>query len=400
MTIHNCTAGWVGMGLLLSVCRPASGLEVLDGFQVHGFASQSYFLTSDNNLFGDSDEEEGSLDFTETGLNVSWVPLPALQIAAQGLFRRAGEGHEHDFELDYGLVDYSVIATVNGQFGLRLGRIKNPLGLYNDTRDVAFTRPSILLPQSIYFDRTRKFALSADGAQLYGGYQSAWGNWTAQVGPVFPQVGDRDTELALFGGRDLPGELDNDLSLIGRLTYEISGLRLALTAVDANIDYDPAVPPPGDLAAGEIEFQPWIFSAQYSTEDWTFTGEYAERRFEFQGFGPGIPDQEFDGESYYIQAAYRFHPKWELMARYDALFTDRNDRDGLKFKARTGAPANTRFGKDWTVGMRFDLTPSIMLRAEYHHVNGTAWLPVQDNPDLTALTREWDLYALLVAFRF
>ena len=51
------------------------------------------------------------------------------------------------------------------------------------------------------------------------------------------------------------------------------------------------------------------------------------------------------------------------MARYDALFTDRNDRDGLKFKARTGVPANTRFAKDWTVGMCFDLTPSIMLRA-------------------------------------
>ena len=52
------------------------------------------------------------------------------------------------------------------------------------------------------------------------------------------------------------------------------------------------------------------------------------------------------------------------------------------------------------MGMRFDLTPSIMLRAEYHHVNGTAWLPLQDNPDLTRLRREWDLYALLVAFRF
>ena len=91
MTIHDCTAGWVGMGLLLSVCRPASGLEVLDGFQFHGFASQSYLLTSDNNLFGDSDEE-GSLDFTEAGLNVSWVPLPALQIAAQGLFDAPARG--------------------------------------------------------------------------------------------------------------------------------------------------------------------------------------------------------------------------------------------------------------------------------------------------------------------
>ena len=30
--------------------------------------------------------------------------------------------------------------------GIRLGRMKTPLGFYNDTLDVPFTRPSILLP--------------------------------------------------------------------------------------------------------------------------------------------------------------------------------------------------------------------------------------------------------------
>ncbi|MBL0038238.1 MAG: hypothetical protein IPP36_06030 [Nitrosomonadales bacterium] len=50
-----------------------------------------------------------------------------------------------------------------------------------------------------------------------------------------------------------------------------------------------------------------------------------------------------------------------------------------------------RFSKDWTTGVRFDLTPEFM-RAEYHRVDGTAILPVQDNPDPRALERRWDMF--------
>ena len=77
--------------------------------------------------------------------------------------------------------------------------MKTPLGLYNDTRDVAFTRPSILLPQSIYFDRTRKLALAADGVHLYGEYRSDLGDISFQAGVVRPLVLGAETEVALLG---------------------------------------------------------------------------------------------------------------------------------------------------------------------------------------------------------
>jgi hypothetical protein len=139
----------------------------LEGLQVHGFLSQGYILTSSNRVFGHS-EGDGSVDFIEAGINASWTPLPRLQLAVQPLFRRAGAGHESDFELDFGLMDYALLSTEDKQLGIRLGRIKNPRGLYNDTRDVAFTRPSILLPESIYYDKLRELNVSADGAQVYG----------------------------------------------------------------------------------------------------------------------------------------------------------------------------------------------------------------------------------------
>ncbi len=156
----------------------------MDGLQIHGFLSQGYIRTSSNRVFGHS-EGDGSLDFIEAGVNASWTPLPQLQLAAQGLFRRAGAGHEHDFELDFGLIDYALLSTADRQLGFRLGRIKNPLGLYNDTRDVAFTRPSILLPESIYLDSLREQFVSSDGALVYGELRSRWGDFSLEVGPVF-----------------------------------------------------------------------------------------------------------------------------------------------------------------------------------------------------------------------
>jgi len=41
-----------------------------------------------------------------------------------------------------------------------------------------------------------------------------------------------------------------------------------------------------------------------------------------------------------------------------------------------------------------------MLRAEYHRVDGTGYLPVQDNPNPSALVQRWDMFMLLASFRF
>ena len=160
---QSSAAGCLVFALCGGVCVGARAPEPLDGLQVHGFLTQGYFLTSSNRVFGHS-EGDGSLDFIEAGINASWTPLPRLQLAVQPLFRRAGAGHDSDFEPDFGLIDYALFSTADRQLGLRLGRIKNPLGLYNDTRDVAFTRPSILLPESIYLDSARELFVSSDGA--------------------------------------------------------------------------------------------------------------------------------------------------------------------------------------------------------------------------------------------
>lgn len=387
-------------GLAVFYAPMCFAIELAEGVQLHGFATQTAMTTSANSFCGDS-EDRVSFACTEIGLNASWLATPRLQVAGQALYRRAGEGHEGELRLDYGLLDYAFVSEMSTVAGIRLGRFKLPLGFYNETRDVAFTRPSILLPQSIYFDRTRNLALSGDGINLYGEYRSEWGDFFLEVGGGWPQAGDRDTELAVLG-RNWAGSIDPQPSIIGRLLFERDGgrLRLGVSSALVDMDYNPSLEFPQDLDSGSVRFTPLIFSAQYNAERWSLTGEYALRRLDYDGFGPIIPDQSFTGESYYLQAAYRFRPDWEVFLRYDALFTDRSDRDGKDFESRTTVPGYNRFAKDWTAGIRWDVSRSLMVRAEFHVVDGTAWLPLQDNPDPFANDQYWNLFALLASFRF
>ena len=331
--------------------------------------------------------------------------------------RTAGEGSPGNIRLDYGFIDYAYFTGEASKLGIRLGRMKTPLGLYNDTRDVAFTRPSILLPQSIYFDRTRKLALAADGVHLYGEYRSDLGDISFQAGVVRPLVRGAETEVALLGerGAALPGHFTPDGLFTSRVMYELDEgrIRLAFSASQLNMDYSPEYSPQpgnpksGDFGAGSVRFTPLIFSAQYNAERWSLTSEYAIRHLEFKNFtNPSIPSSAFldtlnyTGESYYFQGVYRFTPAWEAFARYDVLYADRDDRSGKKWETVTKQPAHSRFAKDFTVGLRWNITPQLMIRGEYHRVNGTGWLSALDNPGYQGAVQHWDLFSILGSYRF
>ena len=380
-----------------SYCAPVNAYDLTKNIQIHGFASQAYIYTTDNNFFGET-SNDGDFDFTEIGLNASARLTSRLQLAGQILSRRAGEGDDGDIRLDYGLLDYSIFSGTDGRGGIRLGRILNPLGFYNETRDMPFTRPSIFLPQSIYFDRTRDLALSSDGAHVYGEYRKGPNELFWQFGAAYPRVDSDELERALLGTLQ-PGDLDHDLSYLGRVLWEVDGgrIRIALSAADVNIDYDPGSVDP--FMDGSIEFQPVILSGQYNTEKWSMTAEYARRKFDYGGIHPLI-DRSFTGESGYLQLVYRLARNWDAILRYDVLYTDRDDKSGRDFESLTGLPAYTRFAKDWTIGLGWNVTPALLIRAEYHMVDGTAWLPAEDNPNPFDLDKHWDMFAIQVSLRF
>lgn len=382
------------IGGLLSGFPANAELALPETVQIHGFGSVGYFNTSDNNFFGET-TGAGDVDFWELGVNGSWRPRSDLQLSMQVVSRKAGKTDDGDLRVDYGFLDYSFISDAENLWGIRVGRIVNPLGLYNDTRDMPFTRPSILLPQSIYFDANRQFALSGDGGMVYGERRTDFGDLFLQAYVAHPRTEDPDLKRFILG--TTPGELEGQTTLGGRLMYEKDAgrLRFAISGLRGRTRFEPAGPGVKD---GRFTFEPLILSAQYNSERWSLTGEYALRRTELEDFGLPFPDDDFTGESFYIQGTYRINPRWEAMLRYDQLIINRDDRDGSQFEAFTGLPGNRQFAKDWTVGLRWDVVPNFMLRFEYHNVNGTAWL--SDLENLDERTQRWDLFILLAAFRF
>ncbi|GGX98341.1 hypothetical protein GCM10007160_27340 [Litchfieldella qijiaojingensis] len=386
--------------LMVGPMYPASAndsLDTLDTLQVHGFLSQALVITDENNFFGPSSQDGGSLQFTEIGANVSLRPHRNVLLAAQVLSRRAG-GELSDMrpKLDHGVVDYQAFADSTTRLGTQIGRFKNPFGFYNQTRDIAFTRPSILLPQSIYFDRTRSLGLAADGMAIYGEKRLPVGTFRAQIGAGKPQVGDDVARALMLDSR--PGELDSDTSFIGQLLYEHGGGRFtaALSAADVNATFQ------SHQAAwdgGKLRFQPWILSLQYDEERWSLTAEYALRHISLSDFA--LPGVNFDttGESWYLQYTRRFHRDWQWLLRYDVLVNDRDDRSGRRFEASGAGPAHSRFARDLTLGLRWYVHPRLLLATEYHYVEGTGWLPSQDNPD-SDTQKYWNMLLFQASWRF
>ena len=338
-----------------------------------------------------------STDFRELGINGSWRALPDLQLSMQVVYRDAGETDESGFRIDYGLANYSFFSSENSLLGVRAGRVPTPLGFYNETRDVASTRPGIFLPQSIYFDINRNLALSADGGYLYGEHRTDYGDISFDVGVVIPRTDDPDFKNLIAG--QLPGEVIGDASWVTRLNYEWQGgrVRAAITYIDFNAHY---APDPGtfNLSPGSFKFNPWFFSAQYNAERWSLTAEYAIRRLRFTDFGL-FPDIDITGQSFYIQGSYQITSYLEALIRYDDYIVNNKDKKGEKFAAATGLPAYSRFAQDWTFGLRLEPYPNFLISAEYHRVNGTGWLSPLENPVGTT-KQHWDLYSLLLSYDF
>jgi hypothetical protein len=379
----------------------APALEFVEGkLQVHGFASQAVVKSTDNYYFGDSPST--SFDFTEIGLNASYQSTPNLLFSGQLLVRRAGEMYDGTPSLDYGLVDFAPVSDAEKRLGVRLGRIKNPFGLYNETRDVPFTRPSIFLPQVIYYDKIRNGLLSYDGIMFYGDRYLEQGNLSLQLG-AGQSVIDDNVEWAYLGD-DIDGEIQAEGINwgIGSLWFSTPAdeLKLGLSAIVTELDFNAG--PEAFLNSGTIDVFDWVASFQYNAADWTISAEYSRAPTRWNDLGPFFPFKDQVMEGYYLQGAYRLRPNLEIMARYEEGFANRNDRDGRDFSDLTGGitPRFDFFSKILTAGLRWDINPNIMLRLEFQRHDGTYALSIRENPEPGNLVREWDVFAASISVRF
>lgn len=397
------SVNWLPPALLLMLPLPLSAQDSIPSWindiQLHGFASQGFIKTDHNNFFGDS--ENGSFEFTELAINASARPLPSLLVSGQLLSRNAGAMDDASPQVDYVLADWTFAQGSSYSAGVALGRQKNPIGLYNETRDVASTRPGIFVPQSVYFDKVRDLVLASDGIGLHGDWYTDQGLLHVKAQYGYMQV-DTNVEYAYLGG-DFPGKMEpNGPSWLGRIGYEDeSGIwQVAASGVYSEMQYKASTGSP--LQNGRTDFYYWVLSAQLNGDDWGLTGEYAWEPIDWYGYGPALPDRELTGTGWYIQGDYNVRPDLSLLLRYESALADKDDPDGTATSAASGGviPPFAMYSHNWVSGLRWDITPQWMLRFEYQRNTGTHVLSARENPNPAKLQKHWQLFSVLASYRF
>ncbi len=367
---------------------------------VGGFITQGLVATDNNNYAGKSSEGISS-DFRELAVYATWRPLSNMHFSGQIMSRPFGNVDDGAPQLDYLLADYRFATGGFNEFGIRVGRVKWPYGFYNETRDVSFTRPSIILPQSIYYDQTRDFQLSAAGVMAYGYFPIS--DLRIDVDLVIGKPRASTHAEYAYLRSDFSGSFTDSHGVISRimLADATETWRLGITLGRFDLRYQPGSLGELGLREGDLDVDVAVASGQYNTESWSLVAEYMVLRIDRSDLGGAFEVYgKNNSESYYLQAMYRFNRDWDLLIRRDVFYLDRNDRSGFKAEQLIGVPAHSMWAKDYTIGLGWQASQNISFRAEWHHVQGSAWVPAQDNPDIGSIKKNWNMYLLQATYRF
>jgi hypothetical protein len=389
---------WVGaLGTACLAGAPAAALD----YQVHGYAAQGYVLSNGNNVFGDS-TNGGSLDYYEAGINGSVQVIESLRFAAQAAIRGAGATDTGSPRLDYYLADYRPFATDHADAGLRIGKVKTPLGLFSETRDVVFTRPGILLP-SLYDDSqgTRNLLFASPGLQAYGDLVERDHDLSLTATVSRNRSLSQSEQRLLINLDGLPFQLRVSQSWNAQLMDSIDGGRwqFAYSHFYGRFDLDTA---PQTALFGTFGASIDVLSARFNADRVSLTAEYARNPNRDRVTIGGVPllTSDLAGDSAYIQGDYRFNSAWGAMLRLDSTFRDQSDRSGRRFAAANpGADPESRFPYDVTLGGNWRFAEAWRAWAEYHYITGTATVQPLDNVGRTPVDH-WSLLLLMLGYRF
>jgi hypothetical protein len=373
--------------VLLSLSMASVNLRAQDfklwsrDVQIHGFASQGFVHTDENNWLTMNTQGAGSGKFNDFGVNASIQVTDKFRVGAQVYDRSLGELGQYHPSLDWAVADY----RCKPWFGIRGGKVKTTLGLYNDTQDLDFLHTFALLPQSVYPTDVRDATIAHVGGDVYGSIslRRHFGviSYTAFAGHRSDSIYSGYAYLASeykfyyssYGGLQYGGDLRWNTPLKG-LLIGASRLNQDLTGKAAAID--PFNPGAGLISVSERSKADWTnqFYGQHTMGKLQIDSEY--RRFVHDDHDqiPGLVLLQIasDVRGWYISGAYRIGKGLKLGSYYSryaithraagplaAVFPDQTD---------TSLPANHVYDK--VITARIDLNRFWNLKLEGHFMNG------------------------------
>lgn len=372
----------------------------IDDVQIHGFVAQGVIDVDGSDFV--SVDQGVSFKLTEIGLNASYQFTPDVRLAGQAVYLNGGNRYDKGIRLDYLLLEWALHNTENWQTKLYLGRIKNYHWLYSSTRDVPMTRPSIILPQSVYFDGTRDMSIGGDGGAIATRYSHASIgdiDITASIG-ISPVSKEQTTILM---GSTSTGKLTHENDFQGSIYWRpsFSQWKFGLATTNADFTYENGIN--DSFINGSLDLERFYANAEYQAEHWTFSAEILQENIKL--YGLLVPEfmNDSKGQGGYVQAQYSITPKLQLLSRYEHYYANKSDKHGRQLELNSGGGVPHYFGYqyDKTIGLKYRISPKVELQFEHHWIQGTARLTPVLIPEPRINKEEyWQMWALQLMYWF
>jgi hypothetical protein len=338
--------------------------------QVHSFASQGFAYSNQNN-FLTMNTTDGS-GFTDYGVNISTQLTDKLRVGGQMFGRDAGRIGNWYPTLDWASADY----RFKDWFGIRGGKVKTTLGLYNDTQDMSFLHTWAILPQSTYPVDLRSDYIAHTGGDIYGNIPLKKAGsiaYTVYGGkrPFDQEGGMKYTFQEYSGGKITINNLKQNEIEGGDLRWSapVNGLMMGASFARIHYEFDGNfyVKPYNLKTNADVETQKFnttAFYAQYAAGKFHFDAEvrkaWAVRTGEISGPIHANMVVTADSRMGYVSGAYRINKLIEVGAYHSRYYTD--------WAKDISTPSGHMY--DNVIAARLDLRRYLDLKLEGHFMDG------------------------------
>jgi hypothetical protein len=354
-----------GAGVLCQLRAQAdfklAGREV----QMHSFASEGVIYTNNNNYLTMNTTDGAS--FTDMGVVLSSRITSRLRVGAQVYDRDIGHLQQWHPNLDWASVDYSF----SDAFGVRGGKVKTALGLYNQTQDLEFGQTWALMPQAVYPLDLRSRTLTHTGLDLYGRIRLSRAGGLMYT--VYAGKRPNDTRDGIYYAWGFLGYPNTSFSgkMAGtdlRWKPPIRNLMVGGSYAAINDKYhfidlsSGPVPVAGTLDSTHM----WIASAygEYSRGRWRFDSEYRRNMAIYWQVDPSPGQTEtwwYSDKGWFASVVYQAKPRLEIGTYHDRYYFDHWSLPD----------PSTHYIRDQALTLHYTFTHYMGAKVEGHVMDGT-----------------------------
>lgn len=411
----------------LALFTPGISRAFFEDLYVSGFVSQGYYKTSEYDFIL-SNSTKGTSEFNEAAISVQANPIERLRIGIQLIATDAGDMGNNEIRVDWAFGDY----RWRDWLGFRAGKIKMQMGFYNIGRDIDMLRTSIFLPQSVYSENWRDFAMAQEGISFYGNSEAGpvgSVEYEAYAGALnvpdpdhsywqraFSSSAEFDLAVfnAMFGGDTLSYDLQQIVGINpafpwiagGSMIWNtpVEGLRFGASLITGEYEMTSKAlayvnivdPNTGALKSSTLESLDVRWAARYLLS--FFSVEYSWRQFILAAETLRFEQEHEINQGTYIMLTWEPTPVYSLSGYVSEFIPDIDNRDGKNFEDPLRKDF-TAWQREAVLSGRVNLTSNWLVKAEFHAVDGIG--QIFYTPEvLESNSRYWTMFALKTTFHF